>query len=501
MSGLTGFGITQQGFVLPQLTDIQYDINQTLISTFGADINLGAESFFGQISGIFAEREALVWQAMQDVYNSQSPDTAFGASLDNVGALRGVPRLAAAYSTVQNVRLFGTVGTVVPGSGTNAFKASIQNSPTSIFALTGDTTLQAGANCVQTVQFSAVPASGTWQIALYGTETTVLAFNATASDIQAAIQLLDFASGCTVTGDYSSGFTITFNGAGTGGMMIQPAFTIPLNTLASAVPAAITITPTITTAGVDQANVTFTATSTGAIIANAGTLTVINTPISGVTALLNTQDATEGRDIESDNAYRARMDQELQVAGAGTVEAIRAKLLQVNGVTTVLVFENITDITDSAGRPPHSFECVVLGGSDADVAETIWLAKPAGIPTFGTSSYTITDSQGQPHLIYFSRPYAVSVYIIANLTVDSDYPSNGDELASTAMVTYGNSLGIGKELIVIPKLISQIAGIAGIQDAEILVGLTAGPTTSDNITPTAFQVLTFDTSRVQINHV
>lgn len=496
MSGGTGFGITPQGFVMPQLTDIKSEIEQTLISSFGADINLGAETFFGQIVGIFAERESLVWQAMQDTYESQNPDEAFGASLDNIGSLRGIPRNKALASVVQNVRLFGSPGTLVPDTA----QFSVINSPTSVFKLNAPVTLAAGQNCVQKIAFSAVPTAGTWQVALGGTETALLAYNANAAAVQAAIQGLEFASGCTVTGNYTSGFTITFHGAGTGGLMVQPQFVIVENALVNGM-TPVVVTPSTLTPGIDQAAVTVTATVKGPIIANAGTLTVIATPVTGLSGILNTQDATIGQNVEADNAYRIRMAQELQIAGAATVEAIRARLQQVSGVTAVLVFENVTDITDLQGRPPHSFECVVQGGDAFTIAETIWKTKPAGIETDGNVSEVITDSQGQVHTIKFSRPTAVPVYIIANLTLDGSYPSDGDNAVKTALVTYGNSLGIGKELIVIPKLISQLVSIPGIQDAVLLVGTAPGPTLPDNLTPTSFQVLEFDTSRVQVNHV
>ena len=497
MSGGTGFGITPQGFVLPQLSDIKTEIEDTLKSEFGADVNLSPEGFFGQIVGIFSERESLVWQAMQDVYNSQNPSTAFGASLDNVGDLRGNPRIKAQPSSILNVRLFGSAGTVVP----NTAQFSVQNAPTSLFSPISDVTLVAGQSCVQKIAFSAVPASGTWQIDLGGTETALLPFNANAAAVQTAIQGLEFASGCTVTGDYTSGFTIHFNGAGTGGLMVQPQFVIVENSLLDGGSNPIVVTPSTLTPGIDQGNVQVVATQTGPIVANAGTLTVIATPVTGLNAVLNTQDATLGSNVESDNAYRTRMAQELQVAGAGTVEAIRAKLLQISGVTAVLVFENDNDIPDIEGRDPHSFECVVQGGDSSAIAEAIWLAKPAGIETDGNVSVDIVDSQGQTHTIKFSRPTAVPVYIIANLTIDDTYPSGGDAAVKTALVNYGNSLGIGKELIVIPKLVAQIAGIQGIQDAVLLVGTSPGPTLPDNITPSTFEVLEFDTSRVQVNHV
>lgn len=497
MSGSTGYGITIQGFVRPLLSDIQTEIQNSLYSTFGADINVEPESFFGQIVGLFSERESLIWDAMQDVYDSQNPDEAFGASLDNVGSLRGIPRNQALASVQQNYLLFGSSGTVVP-AGT---QFSVQNSPASIFQLLAAVTLVAGASCVQTITFSAVPASGTWQLDLGGTETALINWNDSLSTIQTKVQALEFASGCIVTQLSSTVLQIAFNGVGTGGFMVQPLFIISESALEDGSSNPITITPAITVPGLNQASVSLTATNTGAVIANAGTLTNIVTPVSGLTGGLNIQDATVGQAVEQDNAYRTRMAQELQIAGAGTVEAIRAKLLEVSGVTAVIIFENTDDVPDGEGRPPHCFEAVVQGGDAATIAETIWLTKPAGIATYGNQSYVITDSQGQTHTIYYSLPTAVPVYIIANITTDDTYPSNGDTLVDQALVTYGNSLGIGAELIVIPRLIAQIALIQGIQDAVLLVGTAPAPVTSDNITPTAYEILSFDTSRVQVNDV
>jgi uncharacterized phage protein gp47/JayE len=494
MSGGTGFGITPQGFVMPQLTDIQTDINQALQAQFGAGINLNPESFFGQISGIMSERLALVWQAMQDVYNSQTPDTAFGASLDNVGALRGIPRLQAAPSVVNNVKLFGTNGTSIP-AGT---QFSVLNSPTSIFALNNTTVLGPGQSCIQTITFSAVPTSGQWELGINGSGTVELAYNVSASTLQAAIQSLNYCQGCTVTGNFTSGFTINFNGSGTGGFMVQPQFSVLQNTLLNGV-AAVTVGTAITQAGIDQASVTVTATADGPVIANAGTLTVIVTPVSGLTNVLNIQDAVLGRLVETDNAYRTRMADELQIAGAGTVEAIRSRLLATPGVTSALVYENVEDIPDINGRPPHSFEAVVNGGTDADVAETIWLAKPAGIETYGSDSYVITDSQGQPHTINFSRPSIIDIYLILNLEINLSYPANGDVLIQELLTTYINNLGQGVTVILDPYLIAQLASIPGIDYAQVLAGTAPDPTQSLNIPILAYQQAFTQTNFIVVN--
>lgn len=68
----------------------------------------------------------------------------------------------------------------------------------------------AGTNEQQLLTFSAVPTSGTWRIVYSGIlETTDLPYNANAATVQAAINALFPSNLCTVTGNYSIGFTIT----------------------------------------------------------------------------------------------------------------------------------------------------------------------------------------------------------------------------------------------------------------------------------------------------
>jgi uncharacterized phage protein gp47/JayE len=497
------FGITSTGFVIPQLTDIKKQIEDTIKSTFGANVDLSPDAPIGQIIGTFSEREYLIWAAMQDVYNSQYPNTAFGASLDNVGSISGIPRLGALPSTILGVKLFGTAGTVVPGAAlpTTATQFSVDGSPGNVFQLDGDATLGVGQDCIQTVNFSAVPDSGQWKLSLNGLTTALLAYNADAAAVQTAVRALLFADGCNVTGDYSVGFTIGFSGAGTGGLMSQPQFQVPFNTLESS-SVVVDVTTAITQEGIDQASVNVTAITNGPLVANAGTLTVINTPVSGLDAVLNIVDAVVGRNAEIDNAYRARRATTLQVAGAGTFEAIRSRLLALSGVTSVVMFENITDITDTNNLPPHSFEATVEGGDQTAIANLIWQVKPAGIRSFGTISVSITDSQGQPHTVQFSRPVALDIYVEAQLTIDPlVYPSNGDAAVRQAIVDFGNSLGIGKDVITIPYLLASIASIPGIDDVVLLIGLSPSPTTSNNISVAPNEIAVFDTSRVNVTHV
>lgn len=74
-----------------------------------------------------------------------------------------------------------------------------------------------GQNEIQKISFDQVPDSGTWRIEfreLYTNQvhyTNNLPFNASAALIQSEINSLPGHNGCTVTGDYSVGFTVEFN--------------------------------------------------------------------------------------------------------------------------------------------------------------------------------------------------------------------------------------------------------------------------------------------------
>lgn len=469
---------------MPQLSDLKIDLEQGVFAQFGKGANVLPSSFFGQFIGLTAERLSLVWQAMQDVYLSQNPNTAFGASLDNVGALRGIPRLVATKSFINNVKLFGVVGTPIQ-AGVQFFPTG---SPLSVFQTTGPITLAAGQDCIQTISFSSVAVSGNWELAINGSATVALPFNATAAQVQTAVQGLNFCAGCTVTGNMTAGFTITFSGTdGDGGLMDQPQFLVVVDSLLNGLSQPVTVTPAITQAGIPQANVTVTAIATGPHIANVATLINILTPISGLTGAFNVDDAHVGTNVETDNAYRARMAKELQVAGAGTVPAIRSRLLAVKDVTSVYVYENIMDVPDGNGRYPHSVEAVVTGGTDSDIAEELWQVKPAGIATFGNTSHVIIDSQGNPQTMRYSRPVPIPIYTILNLEVSDKYPVGGNASVIAAINDYLNTLEQGESVIVNPQLIAQLAPIPGIDDSEILVGILPGPTLSDNIIIAQYQ--------------
>lgn len=486
------FGLSSTGFERKRLADIKQEIEDDLRATFGPYINTLPASVFGQLIGVIAERESSIWELSEDVYNSQYPDTAEGASLDNVVALTGLTRQPATYSKVRSQLLFGTAATLVP-AGTIF---SVSGDATSRFVTDTDVTLVAGTDEVQNLAFVGTPASGTWKLSYLSDETSALAFNANAAAVQAALNALPLLSGVTVSGSIGAGFVITF--AGADGKQNHPTLTVSQNSLLTGGAVAVTITPSTSTGGVPQGEVDCTAEATGPQTANAQTLSVIETPVSGLSSTRNPEDAEVGRDEETDLELRTRRNETLQVAGSGTAEAIRSRLLEIDGVTAAIVFENITMVTDADGRPAKSFEAVVQGGADQDIWNVIWASKPAGIRSYGSEDGTVVDSVGVAHTLEFSRPTPLNIYLLVTITVDLTAPSNAAQLVEDALVAYGNGLGIGTDVVVHPKLEGVLENFDWITDVVIAIGTAPAPTLDNNITVAANEIADFDSGRTTI---
>ncbi|MCK5605104.1 hypothetical protein KAR91_24655, partial [Candidatus Pacearchaeota archaeon] len=415
--------------------------------------------------------------------------------------------------TIALQAFLGTPATVIP-AGT---VLSVAGDTDSKFATDNEVTLIAGTDEIQDVDFSAVPTSGVFKLVFEGETTAAINWDDSNTDVQTALNNLTALSGVVVTGNFTAGFTITFSGDD--GKKPQSALTFTDNTLDSG--GAVTITIVETTPGVYQGSTTMTATVTGPVVANAETLTVIDNPIAGLTSTINPEDATVGRNVESDADFRIRRETRLQVSLAGPLEAIRNRILELNDIEgsiqleDVSAFENVTLIVDARGIPGKAFEVYIFqaGGvttRDQEIIDAIGQSKPAGIEAHGDVSGTYTDSQGQNHTIKFSRPVEIDIYLELDLTVNADYPTDGDTQVKAAMVAWGDSLGAGQDVIVFGSnsLISQLNAIPGIDDVVVKVKDGAGPTTDDNIviddgiTPgVQVERSAWDTGRIDITQI
>jgi uncharacterized phage protein gp47/JayE len=263
-----------------------------------------------------------------------------------------------------------------------------------------------------------------------------------------------------------------------------------------------------------------TAVLTGPLLAPAGTLSVIATPVAGLSLVTNPLDAAPGTNAETDAAFRLRRTALLNAAGKSPVASIRAALLVASlGATSAFVYENSSDVVDGVGRPPHSIECVVQGATDAAVALAIWQNKAAGIATYGTSTQNITDvTTGTVYPINFTRPATLSIYVSVQLTRKATYGGGsqalGDAAVQAAIIAWANGLvpeptgavgaavSIGQTIYSSPlaaAILDQVPGVADV--TAVFIGTSASPSTSTPITATYAQLPVFDTSRIAVTSV
>ncbi len=456
------YGLTSSGFIIKRLADSKTEIETLYRSVFGAGIKTSDDTVFGKMIGIQAEREAEIWQLLEAVYNSQYPASASDISLDRVGEITAVSRNEATKSTV-TAYLEGTAATVIP-AGT---LFSVQDSDEQFQTLAVATL--AGSNfAISSITSAAGVATATSVGHGRAVDSFLFINNAVETEYNGLIKIISVPTADT--------FTYAVSGS--------PS------------------TPATGTIDADPATaVSCESVNTGLIEALAGTLTNIVNNISGLDRVENYLDALKGNNKETDDEFRIRRINALKGIAAARLEGIRSYLLTVENVTTVTVFENTDIVADISGRPAKSIECLVLGGTDQDVLDAVWDRKAGGIEPYGSTSGTVTDSQGESHTSKFSRPGSTAIYIELDITIDADFPSGGDTLVEQAILDYGLTLEIGDDVIVYPYLITSFGSVPGITDVVVRVGTSASPTLDNNIVIAETYLASFDSSRITIAHV
>ena len=261
----------------------------------------------------------------------------------------------------------------------------------------------------------------------------------------------------------------------------------------------------VTLDGAGNATVFATALEFGPIELLPATVTVIDTPITGWDTVTNPDSATSGTNQETDSDLRARRQRSVARTSQAIIDSIRAAIEDIEGVTQTVVLENDTNVVDANGLPPHSFQVIVSGGVEADIANTIWIKKPAGILSFGNTTEVIIDSQGIAHNISFSRPTEVDIFVSVTLTRFPEYPANGDALVKQAIVDYtngnlteGRSFGLSDDVIY-TRLYTPINAVAGHEIDDLQVSITSPANGAINIPIGPTELAKFTVYNIVVN--
>jgi uncharacterized phage protein gp47/JayE len=485
------YGVISTGFNLKRFDTIKTEVEDELRDAFG-NIDTDADSVFGQIIGVFSRHLAEIWEQSENIYNAMYPSTAEGVNLDNSCSIVAVTRLAASASTAV-VQLLGTESTVIPLASTFS-----QSLTTKVFETIEEVTISLSEVHKAVITVDTVTDITEYTITINGTDVDFTSGSSTTAQLIAeglknainadpVVSLLVTAS-YTATDDF---LTIISND-----LTLAGIFTLVID-------ATLSVTELYTPVAVE-------CTETGAIPVPLGSIDTVDTPISGLDSVTNLTEGTTGRNLETDAELRIRRRNSLNIIAAGTLGSILARITQdIPEVSAAFIFENDTGDIDAYGRPGHSFEVVVSALDTVDInqsiADKIWERKPAGIATYGTTSVTVVDSNGDNQTVYFT--HAITKYVHIKLEYDTTgadavYPLDGDDLIKAAVMELGETLTFGSDLLV-QRFAACGYAAGGVTDVTASVAVTNAPGDTPswqttNLTVAAADLPSFDLTRITL---
>jgi hypothetical protein len=187
---------------------------------------------------------------------------------------------------------------------------------------------------------------------------------------------------------------------------------------------------------------------TGPIPCPAGTLTKVFQQISGWDTIANPADGVPGALVETQAEFEQRRQNSVAINARGSVQAIQAAVFDVADVLDVYVIDNPsgnTVFTGSTNFPlaPHSLYVAAVGGTDADIANAIWLKKDVGCSYNGNTNVTVEDTLNYEapfpaYQVTFNRPTSTPVLFAVSIVNSSTNPANVVALIQAAIVAHFN---------------------------------------------------------------
>lgn len=430
------YGLTDSGFNIKRLPVIKEEIETSLRNRINQNIDLRAESIFGQFVGLESELATIFWEVMQDIYLSQYPDYATGNSLDYVVSINGITRLEA-VSTSVNAVCYGADNTILSlGRESRARNGDIYRT------LTNTTISRLNAvECTVSVN--------TVNVGVYTVQVGALSYSYTATGVDTAQSILQ-------------GLYNAMSSAPLTRILNEDSLTIKVDT---GVTFDVSANLNINEVGIV---VFFEAVEKGAKLLPIGELNEIETPVFGWNRVNNLVDGVVGRNRETDEALRIRREQSILITATHTLQAIKSKVRQLDFVSDVFAMENNTETTDEFGTPRQFIWVIVEGGEYLEIATAIYNTVAGGIGTRGDQHITVKDEDGQEYIINFDRPDYIDVNIEIEYVRLENFPINGEDLIKDALVNRGNQFLINEDLIY-SRLYTPINSVQGVQVDSLTV--------------------------------
>lgn len=440
-------GVTNEGFRIKRLRQIIADLETEARNQYGDDIATDVNTVLGRALRVDAPSLSDLWEAAEEVYNSFNPNKASGVSLDALVELSGLTRFEA-RPTISPVLLVANKDTELPAGSlaSSSFTGNIFELRNPVFF---------NLNNVVALQVEPVNAvEGNTYTVTY--DSSVVAYTALPGDT-----IQDIARELSLLFDVIPTFESSVDEDDNRVLYISSEDNFRTHNYQLS---ANLVAREVTKLGSVQAL------EAGPEEQPLGTIDTVAEPINGWVSVINPVDAETGAFRETDTELRTRFANSKETRASNTLEAIYSDLLGLLGVEEVTAYENVTDVEDSRGFPPHSVVAVVEGGSSLEIGNVIWRNKPAGIQTFGNTTVTIVDSQGFNQDIQFIRPVEVPVYVNLEITALGNFDSDGPDKIANAIIDFLDSqYGVGDNVIY-SRLYTPINSVPNHQIESLEIG-------------------------------
>lgn len=460
-------GLTEHGLTVKRLHEVISDskaraqvIFQDLVPP-GDIVDTSDSTTIGRLIGLKSPAIADLWEAVQQVYLAFDPNSATGVALDNLVAIGGISRFPDS-STVADVIVTGNSGITIPvGSVARSSTTSQLYETTEDILLTPESCHGVGIGITSIVPnqeytvFYRHTSEGAYLPIRYTTGSTpntseiVEGLVQDIEDNHSAIKGYEVEGKLYIEGEAEFQILEFFT---SGNMQIEKILAVGR----------------------------VVAQETGGFEQPADTINTIATPVFGWDAITNPLPAVVGRSRETDSELRNRFRETKFQRATNIIESLYSALYGITGVNSIAIYENDTDLTDENGLPPHSFHVIIDGGLETEVARAIWLNRPTGILSVGSTSIDILDAFGYVRTIRFSRPEEIEIYVRMTLTRFATYPPNGDDSIKQAVSDYVDTLVIGQDLV-FSRLYTPINTVTGHQVDSLEVSLDGDNWFSSNI--------------------
>lgn len=160
----------------------------------------------------------------------------------------------------------------------------------------------------------------------------------------------------------------------------------------------------------------FRAEEMGAIESLPNTITNMVTILKGVSSVNNpSSQYITGNTEETGLEFYERFEKSRAISATGSEDGLLAQLLNLNLVESVKIDNNSTGSTDTYGTAAHTIWVIVDGGSNQEIAQTIYANVTDGVGMRGSVSVNVPKANGGTQTILFDRPTNENLYLTLSI--------------------------------------------------------------------------------------